>query len=95
MSVHFSCSGFIQPEISVSPQTLSATCDKYLLPRLCVSNTFCGKHDILPKKAEEKTLQGDERRVLFINYLFLLIIFLPRCQAVSQDLSLFLGCKRK
>ena len=54
---------------------------------MCVSNTFCGKHDILPKKAEEKTLQGDERRVLFINYLFLLIIFLPRCQVKLVRIS--------
>lgn len=59
------------PEISVSPQTLSATCDKYLLPLfVCVSNTFCGKHDILPKKSRREDFAGDEKEVFSLIIYF-------------------------
>ena len=69
MSVHFSALGLFVRNHSISSQTLSAKCDKYIVSRLCVFLIlFVVNMIFYPKKREEKTLQGDERRVFFINY---------------------------
>lgn len=67
MSVHVSALGLFARNHSISPQTLSAKCDKYIVPHLCVFLIlFVVNMIFYPKK--EKTLQGDERKVFFINY---------------------------